>query len=447
MKSQLASTLGWSAYTLFHARREHQVPWQDLATTLATQRRRTLQTVRHALANVPFYRDVIRAQGLRIEEFRGAEDLCRFPLIDASVYDEQPERFRSSLPLGNTLSIGSSGATGRSRQFAYDARAVYLAWAHDQRQRHIIAHRIGDKPAYRELILAKDGGASSLIDSYCRDHLWLPRGLESARQFLPPGSLNLDEEAARINAFRPDVVRGNGSHLGALYRSLVRRGFPFHHPSVIVYGGDAMAPSDRARIENELRIPVASSYESAEAPHIGYQCTSRHSFHLALDSVAVRLVDPDGKDVAPGVAGEVVISNLTNRATVLLNYRLGDLAVLNPMPCPCGRALPVLELLEGRIDEVIRLSDSRTLHASQLLPRLRTASDLNHIQVIQRDSSIFQLNAVAEGPIDRSATESRLASELAALTGTPNQLSVEWVNTLPPEPNGKTRLVISRLPA
>ena len=447
MKSELTSRLYWSAYTFLHARREHQVPWRDLAATLATQRRRALQIVRHASQSVPFYRDTMQARGLRLQDFRGVEDLCRLPLIDARTYDQHPARFRSTPPLGDSLSIRSSGTTGQSREFSYDARAVFLAWAHDQRRRHIVAHRIGDKTGYRELHLAADGGAPAQMDSFCEDHIWLPRGPEPTRQFLPPGSLTLEEETARINAFRPDVVRGNGSYVGALYRTLVRRGLPFHHPSIIVYAGDAMAAADRACLENELRIPVVSSYYSAEAPHIGYQCPSRHGFHLALDSVAVRLIDPNGNDVAPGVPGEVVISNLTNRATVLLNYRLGDLAVLNPAPCPCGRTLPVLELLEGRIDESLRLEDGRTLHASQILPRLRSAAGLNHIQLIQQDARSYRLNAVAEGRIDRARAESLLASELDALTGAPNQLSVEWVNALPCEPNGKLRLVLSRLPA
>jgi phenylacetate-CoA ligase len=48
-----------------------------------------------------------------------------------------------------------------------------------------------------------------------------------------------------------------------------------------------------------------------------------------------------------------VVSNLVNRATVLLNYRLGDLASYVGGSCPCGLALPLHAPPIGRIDDVI----------------------------------------------------------------------------------------------
>lgn len=447
MKSELASTLYWSAYTFVHAQREQQIPWQSLETTLATQRRRVRQIVRHAWESVPFYREAMQARGLRPEHFRNAEDLAQLPLIDGRIYSENPGRFRSTHVQGDVLSITSSGTTGRTKQFDYDGRALFLSLAHGHRQRHVLAHFTGKLAGYRELNLARDGGVASQIRAYYDDHLWTPRHMDLTRQFLTPGTLPLEEEVARINSFRPDVIRGYGSYLGALYRAISRRGLPFHRPRVLVYGADSMPAADRARIENELKIPVVSIYQSTEALHIGFQCTLRHGFHLDLDSVAFRLVDQEGRDVAPGQPGQVVISNLTNRATVLLNYRLGDIAVLGARPCPCGRTLPVLDSLEGRSDDVIHLDDGRTLHALQLLRQLRLASGVDQIQVIQEGARVYRIHAVDEGAIDRPAAASHLAQELDALTGARNNVSVDWLDALPAELNGKTRIVISRLQA
>lgn len=39
--------------------------------------------------------------------------------------------------------------------------------------------------------------------------------------------------------------------------------------------------------------------------------------------------------------GEMMISNPVNQGTVLLNYRLGDIATLSRQRCSCGRSLPL----------------------------------------------------------------------------------------------------------
>ena len=52
----------------------------------------------------------------------------------------------------------------------------------------------------------------------------------------------------------------------------------------------------------------------------------------------------------------MVVSNLVNRGTVLLNYRVGDLAARLPEPCGCGRALPLLSEVQGRRTEWLESS-------------------------------------------------------------------------------------------
>ncbi len=85
--------------------------------------------------------------------------------------------------------------------------------------------------------------------------------------------------------------------------------------------------------------------------------------------MALRVVDGKGMTLPPGKTGEIVVSNLINRATVLLNYRTGDLGMLSPAACPCGRTLPTIERLDGRTDDVLPLPDGEAAHASVILPR------------------------------------------------------------------------------
>ncbi len=123
-----------------------------------------------------------------------------------------------------------------------------------------------------------------------------------------------------------------------------------------------MPESDRQLIESELGIPVLSTYQSVEGLRIAFQCEERSGFHIDADQVVLRIVDANGASQPPGAPGEVVISNLTNRATVLLNYRQGDVAALSFRLCPSGRILPMLESIQGRQDDLVRLPGGSAAH-------------------------------------------------------------------------------------
>jgi len=56
MKSNIASRLAWSAYTLAQATMEARIPWENSESLLRRQNRRIRQIIRFAWEHVPFYR-------------------------------------------------------------------------------------------------------------------------------------------------------------------------------------------------------------------------------------------------------------------------------------------------------------------------------------------------------------------------------------------------------
>ena len=196
---------------------------------------------------------------------------------------------------------------------------------------------------------------------------------------------------AELNRLQPDVLRTYGSYAEVLFRyrrsSGCRRS---HGHASLMYGGDAMSAAGRAFIEERFGVPVISRYGAVEAPRIGFMCEARSGFHLNEDLCHLRLVDADGRDVADGEVGEVVVSNLVNRGTVLLNYRLGDYARFADGPCPCGRTLRRLQGLEGRVAEVLQLG-SGFVHQYAIWHALTVIDDLVNFQLVQRAPERFEL--------------------------------------------------------
>lgn len=433
----------WNTFTLWHVRKEKSLPYRPLEEILALQNRRVKAIVAHAYKTVPYYHEVMDRVGLRPGDFHTAGDLARLPILTGDQLAREPERFLSRrYANGRSLQLHSSGTSGRSRKISYDPAALFLALAHGHRQRLVLAQFVGRTFGYREMVLNRPGSVGSHIRAFYESYSWAPRNIELERSISSPGD-PFEDNITRLNAVQPDVVCGYGSYLGALFRRAWQHSLPLFRPKAIVYGADRMADGDRLLIETEIGVPVLSTYQAGEALRIAFQCERREAFHLSLDHVAVRVVDENENPVGPGNRGEVVISNLTNRATVLLNYKLGDVVTVGEGPCPCGRTLPTIERIDGRADDFIARPGGHKMHALVVLAPLHRVSSVIQVQLIQEDLQQFSLRVVCVGAVEWSLTRQELATTLHAILGGPLVLNIERLEAIPPEPSGKVKAVIS----
>lgn len=434
----------WTAYTILAARHEARLPYWSMDRVLEIQQRRLTQMVEHAFRNVPFYRGVMDRIRLRPEDIRTADDLSYLPVVTKEDLLQAPESFRARTYLdARCLRLDSSGTSGRSKPIFHDARSLFLALAHGQRQRAVLKRFTGQLTGYREMHAARASGVHRQIREFYESHSMRLPGVELERAGLPLLNVTLAEQVELINDFRPTVLRGYGSLLGSLFRRVAEQGLKIECPQVVVYGADAMPPAERRLIEDHFGVPVLSTYQAVEALRIGYQCEERQGFHLFLDDLAVRVVDDDGHDVTPGQRGHLLISNLTNRAEVLLNYRLGDVVRLSREPCPCGRQLPTIESIEGRSDDLLLLPSGEEVHSLVILEGLRSVPGVVQVQVVQEEPERFELRCVPAPETDRAAAAENLLEALSVGLGIPVMARVTWMEQIPADTTGKTKAVVS----
>ena len=435
--------LRWSAFTAWHLRRESSLPFWPFERVQALQSARVRKIVSFAWREVPFYRDAMSAAGLRPENFRTAEDLALLPLIGKEEVIANPERFSPTRGNLSSLRLQSSGTTGRSRYFDYEAAALFLSLAHGHRQRLALSSSVGKVSGYREAVIVRPDGVTKQMREFYETHSWVPSRWELRRVTISPAE-SFSHILDRLEEFRPHVVGGYGAHLGAFYRWVSQQNKVTHLPKAILYGADRMADADRTLIEEQVGIPVFSFYQAVESLRIAFQCEARQGLHLSLDQVAVRVIDGTGRNLCPGDTGEIVISNLTNRATVLLNYRLGDLVTLGRASCPCGRSLPTLERIEGRADDLVLLPDGSSIHALSILEGLQAVPGVVRVQLVQEELRRFLIRVVCSEGADWALVPARLSASLLPTVGEDAALRIERVPQIQPESGGKVRAVISQ---
>jgi phenylacetate-CoA ligase len=385
----------------------------------------------------------MRKIGMRPEDVREAKDLKRLPPVRKKEVTEARERFESSrMARADGLEIQSSGTSGQSRTIRWDARGLFDSLVAGRRQRLALAQFTGREGGYREAVINRDGGVGSQIRRFYEERSVMPSQVELQRLVLS-AAMPFEWLLERLNEFKPDVIRGYGSQLGAFLRWVYEQGKKFARPTAVTYGADAMSEADQRLIEDTMGLPVVSTYQAVEALRIGFQCEARKGFHLSLDQVAVRVIDGEGRDVKEGETGEIVISCLTNRATVLLNYRLEDMVAPGRGRCECGRALPVLERIEGRADELILLADGTPVHALAVITQLQKIAGLRQVQVVQEALTEFRVRAVTDA--GSTGIESAIPQVMQTTLGEGIRVRVERVERIEAEAGGKRRAVISRV--
>jgi phenylacetate-coenzyme A ligase PaaK-like adenylate-forming protein len=445
------------------ALRERAIPFWPIAKIEDLQRRRVQEMVRHAYATVPFYRSVMAERGIRPEDIRTAADLSELPVISGRDLAEDPMRFVSA-PFrseGREVFKTSGSTSGLRKPIFWDHASLLIRAARGERDRVIIARLAGETWSgmmTREYLTNEwRHTLARLVGVRTPDHqrlLILPADFSSRTQrviwkerssfprrpvhyhHLPP-AVPPAVAAAHIAAIRPRVVFSFGSWAEHFFRFLEASGTAIPMPRLWVYISDRLSPEGR-EIAERRGSTVYSVYGAMEAGTIGFQCEQRNGFHLNIDLCVVRTVDGHGRDVPAGEPGDIVISALDNRAMALLNFSLGDRAVLSAEPCPCGRSLPLLARLEGRRSESVRLADGREL--SSLTLEGLFASELRRTiqaQISQQAPGCLHWRIVPFPTADRDALRAALLARGRRALGVETTLTVEFVDNIPRTTAGK----------
>jgi phenylacetate-CoA ligase len=439
----LVTRLFWNTYLAYQMIGQSRLPFKPLKSIKRIQPQRVQKMVAHAYRTVPYYRETMDRMGLKVKDFQNAEDLAKLPLIEPSQLQSHPEYFTSTAqPIKRYLRLHTGGSTGDPRSIYHTPGAIFQNAAHGERERCIITSLIGKRFGYRETVIASPNSTVLKLHGFCQSQALFPDRLRINRQYI--SLMDPTEENVRlINHFQPDVIQSYGSYLGILFSYLVDTGESFHRPKVITFSSDGLADSVRKLIQGQFGIPVFSAYQANEALKLGFECENHLGLHLNVDLYPVRIVDATGRDLPVGETGEVVVSNLVNPATVLLNYRLGDLAAFLPQECLCGRSLPMLSFTPGRTDDLITLPSGRIIHPQAVRTIFTVEDEVWQFQIVQYSSTRFSIKIVSSKAADRQKLTERIAAGFAERFGSEVSIDISFVDSIDRTASGKFKPVIS----
>jgi phenylacetate-CoA ligase len=252
---------------------------------------------------------------------------------------------------------------------------------------------------------------------------------------------DIEKEIGNIRRMRPDIIWGLTSNIILLATIIEREGTEDIQPRLVFTNGEILDQKGRDLIASAFGVGPLDCYASHEFGSIAWECQERKGYHINIDSLVVEFIK-EGGWAQPGESGELVITSLNSYAMPLIRYSIGDVGILSDKPCPCGRGLPLMSLMEGRVLDFLLLPDGRKISPHPLRRALIDIPGIFRYQIIQEEKDKITVK-IMKGEGFSAETIDKIREKCRAILGDNIEAKPLVVDDLPKDKSGKFRVVIS----
>ena len=387
----------------------------------------------HCFEKVPYYQRVFKQLGLQRSDFRSLDDLSLLPVIDRYTLIDFHEEFKASdFKKHKPKKIKTSGTVGALMYVYWDINSNILELLCQLRHFSWIGYRIGEPFLDIRSVVFEDSKEFKWN--------WKCRGLELSSDYID--SSNIERFAGFLRKYRIKLWRGYPESIDYLCRLLKSAGIEDVKPKYVNCVSVAVHSYQRRIIEQWTGIPLCDSYGIREHNCLICQCPEG-GYHMASEYGITEIIKEDGTPARAGEEGRIVATGLHNKAFPLLRYDTMDFAVATDRKCSCGRKLPLIERLTGRINDFIRDTRGRLVSAPAF--PMYFGENVRKAQLIQNNKHSIDLYIVPDKNYSKK-TDPILINEYKKKMGFSMEVNIHHVKEVPfPRKGKKYKFAISKI--
>jgi len=428
------SVLSWSRI-LYNLRKLRRNSWLSSSKLEEMQNKGLREVVKYAYENVAFYHQAFNRVKIKASDIRSVDDLLKIPTVTKSeVQKNSKSLIAKGVALDQCTSERTSGSTGVPLAVFAQKNASYLLKAN--KLRHYVEN--GGSLLRDKFVLI---GLRRLPDSRTNVARSLNRlGIyRSTRMCLQDP---IEEVLEQLVNFEPDVIKAPASILMLLAAEMEKSGKKVR-PKFVWSNGELVDSRSRRLINSAFEVEMLDGYACVEAGYVAWECSEHAGYHINKDLVVVEFVK-DGEHAASGESGEIILTPLWNYAMPLIRYRVGDVGTPSDESCPCGRGMPLMKVIEGRLDDFIVLPSGRIISPIVLLSVFDKMKGIAEFRIIQEKQEELTVRiALKDG--DESDVLSKLRGRFADRLRESMKLNIEVVDAVATErEQDKPRCIVSK---
>lgn len=389
--------------------------------------------------NCKYYRKSWEKIGFHPKDLQKIEDIQVLPFLSKSIIRQNYDNLIMPNFKGKMINYKTSGSTGSPMSFIVDNKRVSQEWAANWRARRWWGIDIGDK----QVLLW-----GSPIEIASQDKLKKIRDLLLNYRLLSAfnmSEVNMYEYIRVLKKFKPKYLFGYSSSLYIFSRFIKEEGIDIHNLNIkaIFTTADTLFDYQRKLIKEVFGCGVGIEYGARDGGFIAHECPDG-GLHLNPEGIIIETIDEKGIPTRKGEPGEIVLTNLDAFAMPFIRYKIGDIGVLTDRQCTCGINLPMLDNIQGRMNDHIRNKDGKYIYSGAITFIIQRFKGIEKFQAIQERVDKLTVNIVKNHDFHDQDVMT-ITKELNKLFENKINTTIEFVNAIKPTPSGKHRYIISEI--
>jgi phenylacetate-CoA ligase len=349
-------------------------------------------------------------------------------------------RFRDKTYYRNT----SGGSTGEPVVFYQDKE--YLDWANATKRlfNELAGRKLGDPMVKLWGLLPDILGSGQGFKGYLR---------QQVSGIIILNAYRMTEEdmyryVKKINKIKPRLILAYTNSIEELARFIQSHHLSVYSPPAIMTAAGVLYPEVKAKVEKVFHTTVFNCYGSREVSNMACSCEKDEGLHLIPAVHYLEIVDDEGKQVKPGIPGNIIVTLLTNYTMPLVRYKIDDRGILSEKACSCGRGFPLLKKVEGRIRSVFRNKQGDLIDGGIFIRLFYFRENIKQFQVIQESLEQITINIVLKNKKQLKIVEKdflEINESIKKIMKSDITIKYNLVEVINSSPSGKYGYVFSKV--
>ena len=405
--------------------------WLDRNTLKEYQFKRMVSIIRHAENHVPYYRELFNKVGLKSSDINDFEDIKRIPILTKEDVLKNENNLKAHNIKGLKIKGSTSGATGTPITIFQNLAAVVRENAFVWRQLHWAGYKKGERRAWirGDMVVPSEKNKKPFWRMNKTDNMLMMSSYHFSEWTAP-------KYIDALQKFDPLIIQAYPSSIFYLAQYLENQNREYQGDNLrgILTSSETLTDVQRDVIKRQMGCPIFDYYGNGERV-ISIGTCEKGNYHLNSDYGFMELFPSEDRTC------EMIGTGFNNWLMLLIRYKTNDLVEMSDekFECPCGRKLPVVKRILGRMDDYIKTKDGRLI--GRLDHIFKGLQNIAEAQIIQ--DSIEEVNILVVPFTDfELADKDKLLKNAKHRLGKDMKIQVELVTEIKRTSRGKLRNVI-----
>ena len=406
---------------------KHSIP-SDFTGVMRIRDRRVRRLARKAY-KIPFYKERFEAAGIKPSDIKNGEDLSKLPLLYKEELREWMKELDKDPKYKDWYHDTTSGSSGVPLMVLMSPREKAYNMANWFRVLLIA----GYNPFFGKTMSRMSAhSVTGEHEAFFQKMGILRRGF--LNQYAPEADM-----VQQINDYEPDLLYMNKTEFMRLCLWVKQSGAKLWKPKFFCPTGEKIDDTAKKLFKEILGPSMIDSYGTAETGACMVKLGDADEYTVHNDSFVVNVYGDDDK---PADEGRIVVTPLYKTDLPLINYVVGD-----KVSARVRDGVRFISGVQGRMNDAFKYETGEVTTFFEIAPIIAHCEDVLQIRFIQEDYHNITVQCVRNDETDKSEEEieKALREALNARFKHPFNIRFDWMKVIPPDDNGKLRMIVSKV--